>query len=63
MPTTHRNNFPKLHNAAWPGVVGKGSAGVFAEAAEAARNVLSSSTIADVAEAEARAAGAAMYHI
>ena len=20
-----RNNFPKLHNAAWPGVVGKGS--------------------------------------
>src|SRR6266480_2886404 len=27
MPTTHRNNFPKLHNAAWPGVVGKGSAG------------------------------------
>ena len=45
------------------GPVGKGSAGVFAEAAEAARNVLSSSTIADVAEAEARAAGAAMYHI
>src|SRR5438046_4581613 len=24
---THTNNFPKLHNAAWPGVVGKGSAG------------------------------------
>src|SRR3990172_5631142 len=24
MPT---NNFPKLHNAAWPGVVGKGSPG------------------------------------
>lgn len=23
----HRNNYPKLHNAAWPGVVGKGSAG------------------------------------
>jgi sugar phosphate isomerase/epimerase len=23
----HPNNFPKLHNAAWPGVVGKGSAG------------------------------------
>src|SRR5580704_15561217 len=22
--TTTRNNFPKLHNAAWPGVVGKG---------------------------------------
>ena len=24
---THTNNFPKLHNAAWPGVVGKGSPG------------------------------------
>ena len=24
-PTSTRNNFPKLHNAAWPGVVGKGS--------------------------------------
>jgi hypothetical protein len=24
MPAQHRNNFPKLHNAAWPGVVGKG---------------------------------------
>src|SRR5438270_6989412 len=24
---THSNNYPKLHNAAWPGVVGKGSAG------------------------------------
>src|SRR5207249_9179408 len=23
----HTNNYPKLHNAAWPGVVGKGSAG------------------------------------
>src|SRR5215510_5153849 len=22
-----RNNYPKLHNAAWPGVVGKGSPG------------------------------------
>src|SRR5580704_14315557 len=22
--TTHTNNWPKLHNAAWPGVVGKG---------------------------------------
>jgi sugar phosphate isomerase/epimerase len=26
MPT-HTNNYPKLHNAAWPGVVGKGSPG------------------------------------
>lgn len=25
--TQHQNNFPKLHNAAWPGVVGKGSEG------------------------------------
>ena len=25
--TAHTNNFPKLHNAAWPGVVGKGSPG------------------------------------
>ena len=24
MNTSSRNNFPKLHNAAWPGVVGKG---------------------------------------
>src|SRR5574340_333288 len=23
----HPNNFPKLHNAAWPGVVGKGDGG------------------------------------
>src|SRR5947208_14320477 len=21
---THKNNYPKLHNAAWPGLVGKG---------------------------------------
>jgi sugar phosphate isomerase/epimerase len=27
MTATHANNFPKLHNAAWPGVVGKGSPG------------------------------------
>src|SRR5205823_5230416 len=26
-PMTTTNTFPKLHNAAWPGVVGKGSAG------------------------------------
>src|SRR5256885_14433892 len=24
MSAGHTNNFPKLHNAAWPGVVGKG---------------------------------------
>ncbi|MCE9606633.1 MAG: TIM barrel protein [Planctomycetia bacterium] len=27
MSSSHTNNFPKLHNAAWPGVVGKGSEG------------------------------------
>ena len=27
MARKHRNNFPKLHNAAWPGVVGKGDGG------------------------------------
>jgi Rrf2 family protein len=45
------------------GPLGQGATGVFAEAAAAARTVLASSTVADVAEAEARAAGAAMYHI
>jgi len=45
------------------GPVGSGASGVFAEAAGAARSVLAQSTIADVAEAESRAAGAAMYHI
>jgi len=27
MPDSHTNNYPKLHNAAWPGVVGKGDGG------------------------------------
>ena len=45
------------------GPVGSGATGVFAEAASAARSVLAQSTVADVAEAESRAAGAAMYHI
>jgi len=27
MTAKHPNNFPKLHNAAWPGVVGKGNGG------------------------------------
>jgi hypothetical protein len=27
MSGTHTNNYPKLHNAAWPGVVGKGGEG------------------------------------
>ncbi len=45
------------------GAVGQDATGVFAEAAKAARDVLSESTVADVAEAEARAARAPMYHI
>ena len=45
------------------GPVGQGASGVFAEAASAARSVLAASTIADVADAETREAGAAMYHI
>jgi Rrf2 family protein len=45
------------------GPLGQDATGIFAEAAEAVRAVLAESTIADVAEAEARAAGAAMYHI
>jgi Rrf2 family cysteine metabolism transcriptional repressor len=45
------------------GPVGNESTGVFADAAQAARDVLSSVTIAEVAEREARAAGAPMYHI
>jgi Rrf2 family transcriptional regulator, cysteine metabolism repressor len=45
------------------GPVGHEADGVFAEAAAAARGVLVAATVADVATAEARAAGAAMYHI
>jgi Rrf2 family protein len=45
------------------GPLGADAEGVFAEAAEAARKVLASTTIADVVEREAREAGAAMYHI
>lgn len=45
------------------GPLGAGAEGVFAEAAEAARDVLHERTIADVAEAEAQAAGATMYFI
>jgi Rrf2 family protein len=45
------------------GPVGAGATGVFAAAAAAVRSVLSDSTVADVADAEARAASAPMYHI
>jgi DNA-binding IscR family transcriptional regulator len=45
------------------GPVGQGARGIFADAGQAARTVLESSTVADVAEAEARAVGGPMYHI
>jgi len=45
------------------GPVGAGATGVFAATAAAVRSVLSDSTVADVADAEARAASAPMYHI
>ena len=45
------------------GPVGGGAEGVFKDAADAARSVLGSTTIADVIEREAREAGTAMYHI
>src|SRR5438093_8461164 len=45
------------------GKLGRDATGVFAEAADAARKVLASTTVGDVVEREARAAGAAMYYI
>jgi Rrf2 family transcriptional regulator, cysteine metabolism repressor len=45
------------------GPVGQEATGIFADAAQAAREKLSEQTIADVAEHEARAAGAQMYFI
>ena len=45
------------------GPLGGGAEGVFADAARAAREVLAATSIADVIEREARAAGTAMYHI
>src|SRR5690349_17987931 len=45
------------------GPVGRGAHGIFADAAHAAVRVLGDPTVADVAEAEARAVGASMYHI
>jgi Rrf2 family protein len=45
------------------GPLGRGSDGVFAQAAAAAGAVLGDATIAGVVDAEARTAGAAMYHI
>lgn len=45
------------------GPVGGGAESIFADAAAATRAVLARHTIADVAERERSAAGAAMYHI
>ena len=45
------------------GPLGRDAQGIFGDAARAARDVLAGSTIADVVEREARAAGVAMYHI
>jgi len=45
------------------GPLGAGAAGVFEDAAAAARSVLAGTTIADVIEREALEAGSAMYYI
>jgi Rrf2 family transcriptional regulator, cysteine metabolism repressor len=45
------------------GPLGRDARGVFADAAQAARQVLGDTSIADVIEREAREAGASMYHI
>ena len=45
------------------GPLGRDAEGIFADAAAAAREVLTRTTIADVMEREAREAGAAMYYI
>ena len=45
------------------GPLGRDAEGVFSDAAEAARKVLASITIADVLEREMHDAGASMYHI
>jgi Rrf2 family cysteine metabolism transcriptional repressor len=45
------------------GAFGAGAAGVFADAAAAARAVLQQTTVADVIEREAQDAGSAMYYI
>ncbi|HEV2787317.1 MAG TPA: Rrf2 family transcriptional regulator [Solirubrobacteraceae bacterium] len=45
------------------GPLGRDASGIFGDAAAAARDVLAATTIADVVEREARAAGVAMYYI
>lgn len=45
------------------GPLGRDAVGIFADAASAARDVLGATTIADIVEREARAAGVSMYYI
>ena len=45
------------------GPLGRDAQGIFGDAAGAARDVLAATTIADMVEREARAAGVAMYYI
>src|SRR3954468_2772053 len=45
------------------GPLGGGAEGIFLEAANAARDVLAKTTIADIVEDERKAAGVAMYYI
>ena len=45
------------------GPFGRDAEGIFGDAAAAARGVMQASTIADIIEGEARAAGVAMYQI
>ena len=45
------------------GAFGEGAAGIFADAASAARSVLAGATVASIAEDEIRAAAGPMYHI
>jgi Rrf2 family protein len=45
------------------GPIGADAEGIFADAARAARSILASSTVVDVAEREVESARAPMYHI
>jgi Rrf2 family cysteine metabolism transcriptional repressor len=45
------------------GPLGAGSEGIFAKAADAARDILSKTTVADIVEQEKKDAGVAMYYI
>ena len=45
------------------GPLGAGADGIFAEAAAAARDILSKTTVADIVEQEKKDAGVAMYYI